>query len=421
MKEFQLHYIWHNRLFNPFKLYTTTHEKIEVIFPGTPNKESGPDFTNALIKINGILWSGNVEIHVKSSDWKRHKHDSDKNYENVILHVVLQNDIEIETLKGRKVYTIELKKGVFTSTSTEISDLKNANFNLTCDNLIQKTNKKDYSEWILQCGEQRMQRKIENFKSYQHSGYVKFTENIIYSLGKYLVGKANEIPFQFLLENIPWKIFIRKENCFITTLAILIYKSGLQNSIPSVFKEIIEDKYLSVSKIYGSKSIANLNWKHGGIRPANQPEIRIIQMAFLIFHSKKSLNTLTQSISFSEWQDQLKRTQNELLNDNSLPIIKEINKYLIPGKSTLLTIYLNVLYPLNNSTKNSTKENIELKNLPVEKNYIIQKFMKSGIRINNAQESQGLIELHENYCRKHKCLDCEIGKKILNKQTSPHQ
>jgi len=416
-----LQYIWENKLSFTETLKTTSNEDLEILHVGTRNTDSGPDFFNARIKIDNTIWVGNIEIHKNSGDWEKHNHHDDKAYENVILHVVENFDKEISRQNGETIPTLQLNYPKHLQTNYQ--NLLDAKTWIACQNQFHKID-----PVILQLGFNRLM--VERLENKTGDILVRLTQNnndwneTFYQMLARMFGfKVNAIPFELLAKSLPLQVLAKHKNSLFQLEALLFGNSGLLNEqlIGDEYYLKLRDEYSFLYKKYGLKGIESHLWKFMRLRPGNFPTVRISQFAALIHHSHglfsqiieieklEILRELFQVNASEYWNSHYRFNKNSKQNT-----VKEL------GETSVNTLIINVVIPFlfvfgekqnKNYLKNRALDFLE--QLPAESNTIISKWEELGLKSRSAFETQALLELKNNYCEKKKCLNCQIGVKLV--------
>lgn len=420
MKEDFLHHIWQFKKFEFSNLETAQAEKLTILNSGQYLQKAGPDFFNSQIIIGNQKWAGNVEIHLKSSDWYVHHHENDTNYENVILHVVWEHDTEVFRKDNSEIPVLELKKYVSKKTLENYMDLTSAKTWIFCEREIADINDFVFKNWQEKLFFERLER-----KSFPIQKILEETENdweatLFCALAKSFGLNTNGEIFMRIAQSIPFSI-IRKESFEVENLEALFFgRSGLLEfeSEDLYFKDLKFRYNYSFTKYQLQKVYIDpiQFFKH---RPDNFPTIRLSQLANL-YHSRLNL--------FSS-----------LINAQSLPeyykIFKvEVSDYwethyqfdkISPKKRKSLTtsfvdlLLINTIIPLKfayakSQGKDISEELIDLlEDIQSEKNVIIEKFSNFGIQSKNAYESQSLLQLKNEYCNQKRCMECAVGLELM--------
>ena len=416
MKEEWLHFIWKMKRL-PLNLKTKKGESIEIIHPGIHNLDSGPDFFEAKIKINQLFWSGNVEIHIRSSDWLKHKHQLDEAYNNVILHVVFIHDLDIQ-VNNELLPVLELHSIIALEDIEKISQLSSNMYSIPCAHRWGEVPEIIKSKEIESAFFRRLERKSFIFDKRINELNFDTLKLKFELLGKIILTKVNELPMVELLTRIPTALLLRLNTEERT--ALLLGVSGL---IPK-FSEIEEVKSLKkeASFLMNKYQIFPMNkvsWKFFGCRPPAYPTIRMVLFSLL----------MEEDVLFKEFQNKelfLSWIENKSIefpkywknNTHFNPSNSKINNTL--SRELKMLIIANFIVPFyywQFSKINSVEQMEELinlaYNLPPEKNSKIESFKKLGQKIKSIAETQGLLELLNEFCNNKKCLSCQIGNKLL--------
>lgn len=420
-KEELLHHIWKYRLFDTKGLKTTDGQPIEVIKPGILNDNAGPDFSNARLKIGETEWAGNVEIHVKASDWFKHQHQNDPAYQNIILHVVYKNDLDKST--GDFV-TTELKSLISDQVLTRYQDLVGATEGLPCGRAITSIEPVILSGWMDSLLAKRLMRKSEAMQQMIESANGDLEQAFLITVFRAFGMKVNADSFEQLARQTPWKVLAKHQDDQNQIEAILFGNAGmLSKEMDDGFYSSIKKEYDFLKHKYDLEPINGSRWKYLRLRPANFPTIRISQLAALIsavgpllkWFSNSSNRTKIHQLSVvasSYWQTHYRFGVQS----------KKRTKRL--GRTMIDNLVVNGVVPFlfvlaERDSKPVLKEQaLELlASLEPEKNRKTELFRSLGVRMNDASDSQALIELKTNYCDLKKCLNCTVGIQLLKHET----
>ena len=421
MEEKFLHYIWQHKLYNPSKFELPSKEKVEIINQGEYNTNSGPDFFNAKVKIGNTIWAGNIEIHVNSSDWFNHNHHLNDEYNNIILHVVFKNDKDIYRKNGELIPTVEIN--FYKSVYDNYKNLLYPKNSIKCSNYLSAIDTFHIDHWIDQLAIERLNNKSEYIKRVLKRNINNWEETFYQVLAGSFGLKINSFPFEQIAINLPNKILAKHKNNLFQIEALLFGQAGFVNEKDG------DDYYLKLHKEYhffkkkynlvtGNKNL----WKFMRLRPGNFPTIRIAQFAYLIHQSSNLFSQIINCQSFIEFEKLFNLSTSEYWKSHY--IFNKESKYQRKkfGKTTFYTIMINAVIPiifLYAKTRNN-QEQVErslelLEKIPAEKNSIIEKWKNLGISCSSAYRSQAIIHLNNEYCRLKKCLNCQIGHRILTK------
>jgi hypothetical protein len=420
MQEEFLHYLWVNKKLPFTQLKTHLNEKLEINHFGQYLQNSGPDIFNAQISINQQKWAGNIEIHIKSSDWYLHNHEKDANYDNVILHVVWENDTPIFRKDNSEIPTLELKKYVSLSEINKYKSLITSKSWINCENQIGKIDNFIWENWLESLFLNRLERKSEIIDNRLVETNTNWEAIFFEMLSKNFGLNTNGECFMQVAKSIPFSI-VRKESFNIENLEALFFgKLNLLN-------ETIEDEYHTKLASHWNylKTKYNLESEFGlypqffKLRPDNFPTIRLSQLAGLLCNNHNLFSQLIQANSYSQIKQLLISETSEYWKShyNFSKTSKSKSKGLTNQFIDLILI--NTVIPIKFCyAKHQGKLNIEeliclLEEMLPEKNSILQKFSDFNIKTNNAFQSQSLLELKNEYCNKNKCLNCAVGLQLL--------
>lgn len=428
IREEWLYYIWKLQYFNKKNLITCQGEKLTILSPGIRNEHAGPDFLNASITIGDITWHGHIELHITASSWQAHKHDSDPAYENVILHVVWDNDLPIQRQDNTLLPTLSLHERVDLRFLEKCEKLIQQQVNIPCARqLFNVTNiiKTSTLDRVLL---QRLSNKNTLVYQLLNNNQGDWEETA-YQLLAYSFGfKINKMAMLDLSLSLPLKI-IKKHYTNLTELeALLLGQAGLleadnKEDIDTYRATLIDSfTYLRHKYQLNPSKSTKLNWKFFRLRPANFPTIRITQLAQVLHqHAQNIFNWLTHTSS-EVLKQELTTTQSIYWQQHY--IWNKPTKTKIPGLGlhSIENILINTVVPLlvaygkTHDQQNYVDQAIAvLQSLPPEENAIIQEWSDLGMKAENAFDSQAFIELFNNFCTKKKCLECNIGINILER------
>jgi len=420
-----LHYVWKFRLFDKTDLKTVDGEAIEIYATGMHNTDSGPDFQNARIKIGDTMWAGNVEVHVPSSDWKKHQHTTDNAYNNVILHVVYRDDEPVVLPDGRRLPTIELQNRVSADLYNRFHSLVYGNQTIIpCEASIKTVDDFTKRTWFTRVLIERLEKRSETVIATLNLNRGDWEETFYQFLAANFGFKTNALPFELLAKSLPQNILARHKNNPLQIEALLFGQAGfLEGDVKDEYPQQLKKEYDFLRKKYDLTPIENHLWKFMRLRPQNFPTIRLAQFAGLVVKSNhlfskildirevKDLRNLFADIRINPYWDDHYR-----FDTPSKPAAKTL------GQSSVDVLLLNSFavflfsYGRHQQLQRYTDRSLKLlENLPNEENNIITDFDVLGIKINTAFESQALLELRNNYCNFKKCLQCGIGNKILSR------
>lgn len=421
MKEDFLHYIWKFQNFNTVELVGTNGEKINVKSIGIHNKDAGPDFLNARIIIDDKEWAGNVEIHLKASDWYAHKHEQDKGYDSVVLHVVYTYDQPVFLHDGSEIPALELKSIIPPTAIANYNHLMIEPDWLACRNSIAKIDSFIFKNWMDRLLLERLEAKVSpiNQTLSQLNGD---WESVFYIwLAKYFGFKVNSEPFYQLAINVPFQLYSKYEQQF-QIEALLFGQAGLlQKEFIDEYPNRLKTEYHFLKSKHQLFELNGSSWKFLRLRPANFPSIRLSQFASLVFRHKRMFALILKTSTIKEMIELFDTRANEYWENHFLfDKPSKQNKYTKLGISGKRILIINAVVPVMFAygKKVGDDQIIEksirfLEELQSEDNTIISHFKSFGIESKNAFTSQSLIQLSAAYCKNKNCLNCAIGNKII--------
>lgn len=418
MPEILLHYIWQKQLWSGFKQLTTTGEIVEIISVGQYNIHAGPDFTNAHLRIGQQEWIGNIEIHVHSSDWYKHKHHTDPAYDNIILHVVCTADKDILNTKGERIPQCELQ---YLHNQDYMSQwLKHAQQMCTPAHLIGCSQQLQSDPTLLTLGWKkalllkRLECKRTAIKqllditqnSWAHAFYISLAHNFGFH--------TNGIPFETLAIQTPLSCLLKHRDSLFQITALLLGQSGLLNAETAVTQQ---DKalWLEYEFLRRKFTLTPMNasmWKKARLRPQNAPEVRIRQFAQLIHQTEFLFTDLMQAHDISHMVN--------IFQFKPTTIDPRIAPPATLGRKSIDILLINTVIPYQYAyAKEQNKTGFDINyvdfmnKIPAEDNTIIRKWQMLGQSIQSAADTQALIHLYQNYCQPHQCYNCQVGHQIF--------
>lgn len=423
VKEDFLHYLWKFQVFSQKELFTTGSEPIQIFIAGDHNLNSGPDFFNAKVLIAQQLWAGNVEIHVKASDWYVHHHEKDSSYDNVILHVVWQHDVDIYRENNSVIPTLELQRFTPQSLLFNYHQLfsKKSNY-IHCENNFSKVDEFTLNNWLEKLYIEKLVHKSSLISKLLVQTKNDWEAVFFKLLAKNFGLKVNGEAFLNLSNSFEFSI-LRKEQKDLQYLEALLFGQAglLEADHQSNYFLDLKKEYKYLSRKYNLDPLYNNQFQFFRLRPNNFPTIRIAQLANLYFMHKtlfsKVLNVKNQKDYYAIFSNGTSEFWKTHYNFNA--ISKRSVKSLT--KSFIDLLLINTIVPLLFVYgKRSAKWNEEelfalLKQIKPEKNNIIRELNKLNINAKNAFETQALLHLKSEYCDKHLCMQCAVGNVLLRK------
>ncbi len=423
MQEDFLHHIWKLKKFNAAHLKTTNNELVELVSSGQHNLNSGPDFFNAQLKIDDQLWAGNVEIHVKSSDWFVHNHEVDKAYDNVILHVVWEHDTDIHRKDQTKIPTLELKNLVSKNTFDNYKRLFSKSQKwINCDNDIKSVDDFTIYNWLERIYFERLERKSNDIHSLLNSSGNDWEAVLFKMLAKNFGLKVNGESFLSLANSIDFSIIRKQQSNLLSLEALLFGQSGILDEVVEepYFNELgYEYKFLKQKFNLSNNAVIPLQFFR--LRPPNFPTIRISQLANLYHQHQNLFSKVIEIDSVERFYDLFKLSTSSFWESHYTFGKESKSSKKILSRSFIDLLIINTIIPVKFSYARYKGKEVEesilnlIQEIESEKNSIVDKFNDLKTISKTALQSQALIQLKKEYCDKNKCLQCAIGSSILTR------
>ena len=427
-----LHYTWKHKLYPLKELTTSDGQRVEIVDPGLHNRNAGPDFFNAKIRIGSTMWVGNVEIHDKSTDWYQHGHDKDSRYDNVVLHVAAELDTEV--MKSNGEYVPQLQLSVPDDVLTHYDELQKTDEYPPCYKVIPHLSALIIHSWMAALQTERLEQKTEAIRkraelcngSWEDAYFVTLARN-------YGFGINGEV-FEQWAYNIPLNAVAHHRDDLFQIEAIFMGQAGLLelDSIPEYYqKDALNDGYFAklrneyqyLAHKFSMKPIDFKLWRFLRLRPQNFPHIRISQLANLYYQQKAGLSQLIECETLDELKNVLKSQvtpywETHYTFGSTSP---KNEKHLSYGSINLLMI--NTAIPMLFAYGRHTSKEVLcdrafdfLEQLKAENNHIIRMWQQVGLPVKTAGDSQALIQLKKEYCDKKECLRCRFGYEYLRRK-----
>ena len=415
MKELFLYYIWENRLIDK-NLRTSEGESIDIINPGYRNTNSGPDFLEAKIQIGDKLWAGHVEIHVKSSDWNRHGHQTDKAYKNVILHVVYENDTKVNDIP-----TLTVKGHFDEHLFMQYEKLISSKDWIPCEKSISQVPVFTRLSWLDRMAVERLEGKSKTVTKILEANQFDWEDALYKLLMRYFGLKVNNEAFEHLACILPFKTLLKHADNLLQVEAMLFGCAGfLEADFTEEYPLLLKREFTVMRAKFNLLTMPVERWKFMRMRPGNFPTIRLAQMAQLIHKNGCLFSKIKAAKSISEAKALFDVAASEYwVTHYRLDIPAEPKpKHL--GDTTTDVLVINAVVPLlfcygklhkDESICETALQFLE--ETEAEDNTFIRHFASCGIKADNAMQTQALLHLYNIYCKRKRCLECRIGCVLL--------
>jgi hypothetical protein len=457
MKEQLLQFIWRFQYFNHQQLHTETGETLQIISPGDINTHQGPDFLNAGIRIGDTSWIGNIELHIHTSDWRKHAHQDDKNYRNVILHVVWENDLPTvddlptaadvaELAAGRNIPLLVLQHRIPKLLLGKYEEWMNHRSFVACERQLPQAGEKTWSDWKRQLLEERLHRRALFIQGCLEQNNQHWEETVWWLLARNFGLPVNTASFEAIARSLPLRVLARHRNRVDQLEALLLGQAGLLE------KDFREDYPLSLQKeFHYLRKKYRLPAIHPSVlflrmRPGNFPAIRLAQLAGLLSLSTSWFARMKEADSPRELKKMMAVETSPYWDDHYVLGKRSLSGSKVGhppfmaaednlrsrsgprrlGEQMKESILINTCSPLLFAYGRLRKEKAFLDKalrwlteIPAEKNALVAGWDRQGIYSKNAADTQALLELKAHYCDPKKCLECAVGNFLLSPPSAP--
>lgn len=414
--ELLLHYVWQHRLFPLGTMHTTDGQTVEVIDPGLHNFGAGPDFFNAKVSIDGQMWVGNVEIHLRTTDWYRHHHDTDEAYNNVILHVVGQKDGEVR-IAGTDRLLPTLVLPVPAEIEANYRELLAEEAYPPCYRVIPQLSQLQVHSWMSALTVERLEAKTERITTWLERTHNDWERTLFVLLARAFGFGNNSDAFERWADTIhPQHICKHRDNAF-QVLAFFLGQAGFLPEDGCPAKGIsLAREYKFLKAKFGLTPLPRSAWKMGRLRPQNFPQVRLAQLAELYHSYRLDFSRIRQATTLDELRSLLSAKALSFDDPHG-----NTGGYALSQASIDLLI-VNVVAPIlfaygrSHHNEAITERAFSLlEALPPEHNFITRSWARAGITSLHAADSQALIQLRTRYCDRKDCLRCRFGAAYLKK------
>ena len=402
-----LHYVWKHKMLPLKELMTTDGRAVEVIDPGQHNHNQGPDFFNAKVRLDGTIWAGYVEVHLRTSDWYRHGHDADPAYDNVVLHVVGQTDCEIRMADGRVLPQVQL--AVPESLRLSYDTLCRTEDYPRCHEIIASLPLLKVHPWMDALLVERLKERSERIAErvvatggdWERVTFITLSRNFGFGL--------NGDAFERWARSIPMQAAGKHRDNLRQVQALFLGMAGLIDDVRPLLGEqevaLLHQEYAFLHhKFELPDAMQHAEWRYLRTRPSNFPHVRILQIAALYHEGNAQMSWLLEALDVKALQQclQVKGTttssRNLLIINTVVPLLFAYGRHI--GKEDICQRAMHLL-----------------EQLPAENNRILRQWQDCGLEVGTAADSQALIQLKRQYCDRLDCLRCRFGYEYLKRGT----
>jgi len=413
-----LQYIWQLQYFNKSELRTTTGEELEIIFPGKLNTNQGPDFIQARIKIDNTILVGSIELHLKTSHWNDHGHSKDPNYNNVILHVVFEDDEPPASLP-----VLELQPRISNLLLERYSELMNSSYFIACGHSVSQVKEITWLSWKERLVAERLTRKSTNVLRLLEESKGHWEETFWWLLARSFGMKVNSDAFESVAKSIPISILGKHKNQIHQVEALLFGQAGLlKGAFAEEYPKLLQREYAFLMKKYDLAAVHD-SIQFLRMRPGNFPTVRLAQLAALIQNSVHLFSRVLEIEKVTELRKLFGVTANDYWHYHYQFDQASSFKKKVIGSNATNNIIINTIVPvlfaygaLHKEEKYKARAINWLEDLEPEVNFISRGFAALGVETKSAFDSQALIELKTQYCDDKNCLRCAVGNMVLKSQ-----
>lgn len=429
MQEDFLHFVWQFQQFNKKGLTTSEGEAVNIIKPGVLNVDAGPDFRESKIIIGEVQWVGHTEIHIYASDWNQHNHDEDDAYNNVILHVVWENDQPLFRKDGSTIPVIELKQKISHDLIHKWEELAHNIVEIPCASQLYKVKDLIRLSMMDKALFERLEAKANAvLKMLENNG--NDWENTTYQLLAGNFGfKINSEQFIALSHALPLKVLLKHQDNIFQLEALLFGQAGLleHEDDPDEYFLSLRKEYLFLKHKYDLdvSTFPVHEWKFLRLRPANFPTIRIAQFAMVLHKTSRIFSFIKEVESPVEIAQVFSVIQSAYWRKHYHFGKQGAGKIAGIGKSSIENIIINTIVPvlaaygLYTQQQQYIDKGIELlQSVSAEENKITRLWAEANIKVKTGFDSQALIQLYNHYCRSRRCLSCNIGTTLIRKDNT---
>lgn len=418
-----MQYVWKHRLWRSEDMVTNTGKKVRVVDPGLLNTDAGPDFFNAKIEIDGHMWVGNVEMHYRATDWKRHHHDSDKAYDSVILHVVAKDDAPVRRTNGELIPQLVLE--VSPQFNADYASLVGATIEVPCATKIKQVPHLTIVEWVEGLAFERLHGKVERIHQLLDSFNGSWEDVCYVTLARNFGFGINNDAFERLARRTPLRLLGKHSDSVLQIEALLFGQAGMLDAqkpgMDSYYNQLCTE-YAFLSNKFQLTPMEKESWKLFRIRPQNFPYRRIAMLAQFIEGGFRMMNRILEAEGEKEMRALFevelsgywtKHYTFGKPNERATATLSRSSTDII-----LINTVAPLLYAYGELTGNyeMTDKAIKLlEDFRAESNSIVSHFVAYGIDCPDALTSQALVQLKREYCDARKCIYCKIGHHLLSK------
>ena len=423
MEESFLHFVWKFQKFNSIDLRTKDGNPVSIFDVGQHNHDAGPDFHNARVKIDNLEWNGHVEIHIRSSDWRHHKHGNDQAYDNVVLHVVWENDENTFRKDGTVIPTVELKNRVNPNLLENHLKFISGHQDIACQEQLHTIPRLTWINQLDRMLALRLEQKAERIIAIAEETNNNWEEVAYRVLARSFGFSLNSDAFERMSESLPLKLIAKHADQPLQVEALLLGQSGFLENPLDEYGEKLKSEFDFLQKKYQLNfTLHRTHWKFGKTRPSNFPTVRIAQLAAILTKNPALFSTIRQARSSADIKEMLNSQVSKYWQshfDFGKALKKGHNQL---GNASLEVLVINAVAPTiaafalqTDQPELMERATTFLEQIPAESNRYTLKWKAAGKAPKSAFDSQAMITLYKDYCVRKKCLQCAVGTTLFNK------
>jgi len=419
-----LHYIWQYRLLTRLNLYCTNGETLQIIHPGLRNTNAGPDFSTAKLRIGGQLWVGDVEIHVKASDWLLHHHQKNPSYDTVILHAVCEDDAPICRTDGSLVPVLLLKDLVPEAMFGKYRALIEGRSFFPCAQQVGQLDGLAVKKMLNRMVTERFREKTAELEHHLEQNHHNWNETFHMLLIRNFGFRVNNLPFQLLAAGLPATLLAKHRNQPLQIEALLFGQAGfLEGDFRDSYPRQLQSEYRFLKKKYQLQAGDQSLWKFLRMHPQNFPVLRIAQLAGMLAGSSQLFAEVLELCDLKELlrlfsPGQVHHYWKDHVNFDSARREMPVQLGRKSAENLIINTVCLILYCYGtyfSQPELKQRAIALLKRIPAERNAVTAHYRKAGLKLATAYDSQAVLQLHKHFCSARKCLNCEIGREIITK------
>ena len=408
-------------MFDQLELKTTNGDEVIIEKPGEYNFDAGPDFFNGKVKVGDTLWAGNIEVHINASDWKKHFHQNDKAYDNIILHVVNNADVNLFRSSGEEIPTIEIKDRIHERLFQKYLGFKSSNDWIPCEKQIATVPQVIINSTLDRLLLERLERKSGSILNSLEQNNTNWEETFYHQLARNFGFKTNADPFELLAKSLPSNFLGKHKSSLLQIEALLFGQAGmLAEQFEEKYPQQLQNEYAFLKQKFKLNSIEKHLWKYLRLRPVNFPNVRIAQFANLIFNSSHLFSKILEMGNPAELRKLMNVSVSEYWETHFVFDKKALKRAKHLGVEAIDNIIINTIVPFlfvygkqKDDERFIDRALLFLEQTSGERNSIVKKWSSLNISVGSAHSTQALLQLKTEYCSNKKCLNCSIGNYLL--------